>query len=206
MPTWATSARGRSASPGSAWCCPALALNYMGQGALLMREPAALENPFFRMFPRGLADSGGAARTLAAVIASQAVISGAYSMTRQAIQLGFLPRMRVALHLGQRGRADLHAAGELGAAGRPCCVAVVGFGSSTALAAAYGIAVTVTMLITTLLTFFVVRHGWGYPLPVALGRHRRLPRARRAAGGLLLRSSSSRAAGSRWSLARRCSR
>src|SRR5205085_5013427 len=100
-------------------------------------------------------------------IASQAVISGAYSMTRQAIQLGFLPRMRIvftsASQAGQIYMPEVN---------RVLLVAVLlatlAFGSSTALAAAYGIAVTATMFITTLLTFFVVRHGWGYPLPVAL--------------------------------------
>ena len=108
--------------------------------------------------------------TLAAVIASQAVISGAYSMTRQAIQLGFLPRMRVRLHLGaaRRARSTCRAV-NWRAAGRGAARRRVGFGSSSALAGAYGIAVTLTMLITTLLTYFVVRHGWGYPLPVALG-------------------------------------
>src|SRR5512140_2536631 len=144
---------------------PALALNYMGQGALLMRDPGALDNPFFRLFPSAWLML--ALATCAAVIASQAVISGAYSMTRQAIQLGVLPRMRV----------DFTSASQSGqiympAVNRALLVAVVGaalaFGSSSALAGAYGIAVTVTMLITTVLTYFVVRHGWGYPLPVAL--------------------------------------
>src|SRR2546429_429532 len=74
---------------------PSLALNYMGQGALLMSTPAAVDNPFFRMFPQALALPMVVLATLAAVIASQAVISGAYSMTRQAIQLGFLPRLSV---------------------------------------------------------------------------------------------------------------
>jgi KUP system potassium uptake protein len=145
---------------------PALALNYMGQGALLMREPAALENPFFRLFPQAWLIPAVVLATCAAVIASQAVISGAFSMTKQAVQLGFLPRLRIeytsAREAGQIFMPDVN---------RVLLVAVVlatiGFGSSTALGAAYGIAVTVTMLITTVLTFFVVRHGWGYPLPVA---------------------------------------
>jgi len=146
---------------------PALAINYMGQGALLMREPAALANPFFRMFSEAWLIPAVLLAFCAAVIASQAVISGAYSMTRQAIQLGFLPRMRIVftsaseagqIYMPQVNRTLLAAV----------LVATVAFGSSTALAAAYGIAVTLTMFITTLLTFFVVRHGWGYPLPVAL--------------------------------------
>ena len=146
---------------------PALALNYMGQGALLMRDPSALENPFFRLFPQAWLIPAVLLATAAAVIASQAVISGAFSMTKQAVQLGFLPRMRVeytsAREAGQIFMPDVN---------RVLLVAVVlatvGFGSSSALGAAYGIAVTVTMLITTILTFFVVRHGWGYPLPVAI--------------------------------------
>jgi KUP system potassium uptake protein len=146
---------------------PALALNYMGQGALLMRDPAALENPFFRLFPQAWLIPAVILATCATVIASQAVISGAYSMTRQAIQLGLLPRMQV----------NYTSAKEAGQIYMPevnwillvaVLLAVVGFGSSSALAAAYGIAVTMTMLITTVLTFFVVRHGWGYPLPVAI--------------------------------------
>ncbi|MGH8805662.1 MAG: potassium transporter Kup, partial [Polaromonas sp.] len=145
---------------------PALTLNYMGQGALLMRDPAALENPFFRMYPQALLIPAVVLATLAAVIASQAVISGAYSMTRQAVQLGLLPRLRVrytsAKEAGQIYMPEVNWALLVAV-----LLAVAGFGSSSALAAAYGIAVTVTMFITTALTFFVVRHGWGFPLPVA---------------------------------------
>lgn len=146
---------------------PALAINYMGQGALMMRDPSALENPFYRLFPPAWLLPAVVLATLATVIASQAVISGAYSMTKQAVQLGLLPRMRV----------HFTSAKEMGQIYIPevnwmllvaVLLAVVGFGSSSALASAYGIAVTVTMLITTALTFFVIRHGWGYPLPVAL--------------------------------------
>lgn len=146
---------------------PALALNYMGQGALLIRDPSALENPFYRLFPQAWLIPAVILATCATVIASQAVISGAYSMTKQAVQLGLLPRMQV----------QYTSAKEAGQIYMPevnwillvaVLLAVVGFGSSSALAAAYGIAVTMTMLITTVLTFFVVRHGWGYPLPVAL--------------------------------------
>jgi KUP system potassium uptake protein len=146
---------------------PALGINYMGQGALLMRDPSALENPFYRLFPEAWLIPAVLLATLATVIASQAVISGAYSMTKQAVQLGLLPRMQVhytsAKEAGQIYMPEVN--WTLLAA---VLLAVVGFGSSSALAAAYGIAVTVTMLITTVLTFFVVRHGWNYPLPVAL--------------------------------------
>ena len=146
---------------------PALAINYMGQGALLMRDPGALENPFFRMFPEPWLVPAVVLAFCAAVIASQAVISGAYSMTRQAIQLGFLPRMRIAFtSASEAGQIYMPEVNRVLLAA--VLVATVAFGSSSALAAAYGIAVTGTMLITTLLTFFVVRHGWRYPLPVAL--------------------------------------
>ncbi|MFM2121081.1 MAG: hypothetical protein RL722_2549, partial [Pseudomonadota bacterium] len=146
---------------------PALALNYLGQGALLMHDPAALENPFFRLFPEALLWPALGLATLAAIIASQAVISGAYSMTRQAIQLGFLPRMAVR-HTSAReaGQIYLPAVNWVLLAG--VLAAVLGFRSSSALAGAYGIAVTLTMLITTLLTWFVVRRGWGLPLAVVL--------------------------------------
>jgi KUP system potassium uptake protein len=146
---------------------PALAIHYMGQGALLMRDPSALANPFYRMFPPAWLIPMVVLATLATVIASQAVISGAYSMTKQAVLLGLLPRMQV----------RYTSAKEIGQIYMPLVnwlllvavlLAVVGFGSSSALASAYGIAVTMTMLITTVLTFFVVRDGWGYTLPVAL--------------------------------------
>jgi KUP system potassium uptake protein len=141
---------------------PSLALHYFGQAALLMRDPKAADNPFFHMFPQHLLIPVVVLATAATVIASQAVISGAFSMTRQAIQLGFLPRMQVVFT----------SAREAGQIYLPrvnwvllCAViaAAVGFGSSDRMASAYGIAVTVTMLITTMLTFFVVRHAWGLP-------------------------------------------
>ncbi len=154
-----------------AWCglvLPALALNYLGQGALLMREPAAIENPFFRLFPPALVLPAVLLATVAAIIASQAVISGAYSLTRQAMQLGFLPRMAVR-HTSAQAEGQIYLPAVnwlllLGVLG-----VVLGFGSSTALAGAYGIAVTLTMLITTLLSWFVLRRAWAVPAPLALG-------------------------------------
>ena len=146
---------------------PALAINYMGQGALLMRDPSAMENPFYKLFPEAWLIPAVILATYATVIASQAVISGAYSMTKQAMQLGLLPRMQVFFTSTKEvGQIYMPAVNWLLLVS--VLLAVVGFGSSSALASAYGIAVTFTMLITTLLTFFVVRHGWGYPLPVAL--------------------------------------
>ncbi len=147
---------------------PSLALNYLGQGALLMREPAALENPFYRLFPEALVLPAVGLATLAAIIASQAVISGAYSLTRQAMQLGFLPRMEVR-HTSAReiGQIYLPAVNWLLLAG--VLGAVLFFGSSSALAGAYGIAVTGAMLITTLLTYVVVRRAWRLPAALAFG-------------------------------------
>lgn len=147
---------------------PSLALNYLGQGALLIGNPSAIENPFYRMFPDAWVLPALVLATLAAIIASQAVISGAYSMTRQAIQLGFLPRMAVR-HTSAReaGQIYMPAVNWLLLAG--VVAAVVLFGSSSALAGAYGIAVTLTMMITTVLAYFVVRDGWRLPAPVAIG-------------------------------------
>ncbi|MFZ2986432.1 potassium transporter Kup [Ideonella sp.] len=145
---------------------PSLALNYLGQGALLMGDPSAIENPFYRMFPESLLWPALLLATLAAIIASQAVISGAYSMTKQAIQLGFLPRMVVrntsAHEVGQIYMPAVNWALLLGV-----IAAVLFFRTSSALAGAYGIAVTLTMMITTVLTWFVIREGWRLPAPIA---------------------------------------
>ncbi len=146
---------------------PALALQYMGQGALLIRDPSAIESPFYRMFPQEWLLAAVLLATVATVIASQAVISGAYSMTRQAVLLGLLPRLQV-LHTSAREMGQIYMPQVNWALLAGVLLAVVGFGSSSALAAAYGIAVTLTMLMTTLLTFFVVRHAWRLPLPVAM--------------------------------------
>ena len=146
---------------------PGLALNYFGQGALLINDPKAIENPFYLMFPGWALLPAVCLSTVATVIASQAVISGTFSMTKQAIQLGFLPRTNIvqtsAKEIGQIYIPSMNWA--LLAA---IIAAVIGFGSSSALASAYGLAVSGTMLITTLLTFFVVRYGWGYSLGVCL--------------------------------------
>lgn len=140
---------------------PALALNYLGQGALLIANPKAIENPFFLMFPAWALVPMVLLASAATVIASQAVISGTYSMTKQAIQLGFLPRMQVRYTSeSEAGQIYVPAVNWLLLAA--VVMAVLGFGSSTALGSAYGIAVTGTMLITTCLTFFVVRYAWRY--------------------------------------------
>lgn len=144
---------------------PALALNYLGQGALLLNDPAAIANPFYNLFPASLIWPAVIIATIAAIIASQAVISGAYSMTRQAIQLGFLPRMSVQ-HTSANESGQIYLPGVNWVLLIGVVAAVVMFGSAENLAAAYGIAVTLTMMITTMLTFFVVRYRWHLPKSV----------------------------------------
>jgi len=147
---------------------PALALNYLGQGALLMTNPDAISNPFFQQLGSWSVIPLVILSTMATVIASQATISGTFSMTRQAIALGLLPRMRV-LHTSasEIGQVYIPAVNWLQLA--VVLIAVLGFGSSENLAAAYGIAVTATMLSTTILTFFVTRYRWHLPLLVCFG-------------------------------------
>jgi KUP system potassium uptake protein len=142
---------------------PALVLNYFGQGALLIAHPEALENPFFRGFPDWALYPMVALATAATVIASQATISGAYSMTQQAVQLGYLPRMTIR-HTSARTIGQIYVPAVNWILLVVVAAAVVGFGSSSRLASAYGVAVMGTMLVTTLLTFFVLRYGWHYPL------------------------------------------
>jgi len=146
---------------------PALALNYLGQGALLIANPQAVSNPFYLMFPDWALYPMVGLATAATVIASQAVISGAYSITKQAVQLGFLPRMQIiqtsAREIGQIYIPSINW-GLLAA----ILAAVIGFGSSANLASAYGLAVSGTMLIDTVLTFFVIRYTWGYGLPLCI--------------------------------------
>ena len=146
---------------------PALVLNYLGQGALLLSTPQALENPFFRMFPQWALVPMVLLATIATVIASQAVISGAFSMTKQAVQLGFLPRMRI-VHTSEREVGQIYVPALNTALLVAVVIAVIGFRSSTALGAAYGIAVTGTMLITTFLTFYVLRYAWKFGLVASL--------------------------------------
>lgn len=142
---------------------PALAINYMGQGALLLHNPEAASNPFYNLFSAQLLWPALALATCAAIIASQAVISGAFSMTRQAVQLGFLPRMRC-LHTSaaESGQIFMPAVNVLLFIG--VVAAVLLFGSSSALASAYGIAVTLTMVITSLLLIVVALSIWKFPL------------------------------------------
>lgn len=147
---------------------PALALNYLGQGAMLLSNPAAAVNPFFHQLGAWSIYPLVALSTLAAVIASQATISGAFSVTQQAIALGFLPRMKI-LYTSSHEKGQIYIPLVNWLQFGAVVFAVVVFGSSTNLASAYGIAATATMLMTTLLTFFVVRYGWKYPWFVAVG-------------------------------------
>ena len=142
---------------------PALVLNYFGQGALLITNPKALDNPFYLLAPDWALYPLVALATAATVIASQATISGTYSLTKQAIQLDYLPRMNVT-QTSAREIGQIYIRGANWVLLFVIVAAVIGFGSSTRLASAYGVAVTGTMLVTTILTFFVVRFAWGYNL------------------------------------------
>ena len=142
---------------------PCLVLNYFGQGALLLNNPAAVKNPFYMMAPDWALIPLVVLATLAAVIASQALITGAFSVTKQVIQLGYLPRLNI-VHTSARDAGQIYIPFVNWGLFVAIVLAVVMFKSSGNLAAAYGIAVTTDMLITTILTFFVIRHGWKYPL------------------------------------------
>ncbi len=146
---------------------PALTLNYFGQGALLLAEPEAVKNPFFMMAPDWALVPLVVMATLATVIASQALITGAFSVTKQVIQLGYLPRLNI-LHTSVRDTGQIYIPLVNWGLFVAIVLAVVMFRSSSNLAAAYGIAVTLDMLITTILTFFVIRFGWGYPLALCV--------------------------------------
>jgi KUP system potassium uptake protein len=144
-----------------AWVvCPSLLLNYFGQGALLLVEPDAAQNPFFRLAPSWALFPLVALSTLATVIASQALISGVYSLTRQASMLGLLPRMNV-LHTSAQQSGQVYVPVINWLLMLVTIGLVLGFGSSSRLAAAYGIAVTLSMIITTLLAYTVVQ-TWGW--------------------------------------------
>jgi KUP system potassium uptake protein len=139
---------------------PALVLNYFGQGGLLLMEPGAIESPFYQLAPAWLHYPLVALATAATVIASQAIISGAYSLTQQAIQLGFLPRMNI-VHTAGSEIGQIYVPLVNWALAVGTLAAVIGFGSSDALGGAYGIAVSLLMAITTLMATFVALH-WKY--------------------------------------------
>ncbi|HEY1488655.1 MAG TPA: potassium transporter Kup, partial [Micromonosporaceae bacterium] len=148
---------------------PALILNYLGQGALILHSPAAVENPFYTMFPGWSRIPMVVLATVATVIASQAVISGAFSVSRQAVQLGILPQLTIR-HTSENEAGQIYAPGINWGLFVAVLAIVLGFGSSAALASAYGVAVTGTFILNTILFLAVVRVIWRKPgWLVALG-------------------------------------
>jgi len=146
---------------------PALTLNYFGQGALLLVQPEAAVNPFYRMAPSWALYPMVVLATAAAVIASQAIISGAFSLTMQAIQLGYSPRLKV-IYTSARIIGQIYVPVVNWGLMIACIALVLGFRTSSNLAAAYGVAITTTMLITTILFYIVARHRWHWPAAAAL--------------------------------------
>ncbi|WP_257387485.1 potassium transporter Kup [Tahibacter caeni] len=141
---------------------PCLLLSYFGQGALLIGDPQAAANPFYRLVPQALLYPVIGLAAAATVIASQAIISGVYSMTREGIHLGYLPRMRV-IHTSEDTRGQVYLPGVTAALFVLVLAAAAGFGSAARLAAAFGIAVSGTMIVTTLLALLVARRLWQWP-------------------------------------------
>ncbi|MFM7135705.1 MAG: KUP/HAK/KT family potassium transporter, partial [Planctomycetota bacterium] len=141
---------------------PALMLSYLGQGSLLLRDPAAAANPFYSLVPAGPATYALVVlASLATIIASQALISGAFSLTRQAMLLGFLPRVTIQ-HTAWESEGQIYIPQVNVLLGVGCLALVLTFRESVKLAAAYGLAVTGTMAITTILYYLVIRHTWGW--------------------------------------------
>lgn len=146
---------------------PSLILNYFGQGALILLDPSSISNPFFHMFEGWMLYPVIALATCAAVIASQATIAGTYSLTKQAVQLGFLPRLKV-VQTSAREIGQIYLPGVTTLMLLVVVLIVVTFKSTSALASAYGVAVTGDMLVTSTLTFFVIFYGWKLPLPLCI--------------------------------------
>jgi KUP system potassium uptake protein len=140
---------------------PSLVLNYFGQGGLILSNPAAAVNPFYLLAPRAILFPLIALATVAAIIASQALISGAFSITQQCVQLGYSPRVNI-IHTSKQERGQIYIPEVNTALMIGCILVVLYFGSSTALGAAYGIAVTGTFLMTTALLYVVARSWWGW--------------------------------------------
>jgi KUP system potassium uptake protein len=138
---------------------PALVLNYFGQGAMLLAHPENVANPFFEMAPHWALYPLVGLATCATVIASQALITAAFSVTKQVIQLGYLPRLRI-LHTSEKETGQIYIPFVNWVLYGCIVMAVIFFGSSGKLAAAYGITVTIDMMITTVMTFFVIRFAW----------------------------------------------
>jgi KUP system potassium uptake protein len=146
---------------------PALVINYFGQGAMLLNNPEAIKNPFYLLAPDWAEIPLFLLAMAAATVASQALITAAFSVTKQAIQLGIMPRLRI-LHTSVRDTGQIYVPFINWSLFALVVVAVVFFGSSSKLAGAYGVAVTIDMTITTVMTFFVIRYGWKYPLALCI--------------------------------------
>jgi KUP system potassium uptake protein len=146
-----------------AFVLPALLLNYFGQGALLLRTPSAIENPFYLLAPRAFLYPLLVISTLAAIVASQALISGAFSLAQQSVQLGYSPRLRI-IHTSEEEYGQIYVPEVNNALMIGTLLIVLGFQSSAALGAAYGIAVTGTMTVTTILFAVIARTRWQWPM------------------------------------------
>jgi len=146
---------------------PALTLNYLGQGSLVISDPAALEHPFFKLVPQALLVPMIILATAATIIASQAMITGVYSLTQQAVQLGYLPRLRI-IHTNPDVRGQIYMPQVNFLLMASCIALVIGFETSSNLASAYGLSVSLEMLLTSILFFFVARRIWGWVLWKAL--------------------------------------
>ena len=143
---------------------PGLILNYYGQGAILLQDPTVAEvNPFYALSPKSLLYPMVALSTVSAIIASQAMISGVYSLTQQAVQLGFTPRMHI-IHTSEKAKGQIYMPTVNWMVMLACLTLVLVFKESTRLAAAYGFAVTATMTITSIMYFHVTRFRWNWPL------------------------------------------
>lgn len=152
------------------WFCivgPSLLLNYFGQGALLLTNPDAAHNPFYRLGPPWFLYPLVILATAATVIASQAVISGVFSLTRQAVLLGFAPRVNI-VHTSPREIGQIYIPGANWGLMLATVLLVIAFKNSSNIAAAYGVAITTTMIITTIMAFFAARYLWKWPLWIAL--------------------------------------
>ncbi|HET7789262.1 MAG TPA: potassium transporter Kup [Gemmatimonadales bacterium] len=145
---------------------PTLLLNYFGQGALLLRDPSAASNPFYLLAPTWSLYPLIALATAAAIIASQAIISGAYSLTRQAVQLGYAPRLRIE-HTSSREIGQIYVPSVNWALMLLTCVLVIGFQNSSNIAGAYGVALSTLMTMTTLMFYVMSREVWGWSIPRA---------------------------------------
>ncbi len=140
---------------------PALTLNYLGQGALVVSDPAALEHPFFKLVPQALLAPMIVLATAATIIASQAMITGVYSLTQQAVQLGYLPRLKI-IHTNPDVRGQIYMPQVNFILMAACIALVIGFETSSNLASAYGLSVSLEMLLTSILFYFVSRRIWGW--------------------------------------------